>query len=544
MSNKIQILEEEMDDRYALKHGTIRNIKNSSKKNIDNLLKIDGNCILTNSHNLKNRNVNTIFEKFSGQSDISEEETFILIDNDDNIYFNKKSLGVQTIKPSHLTVEKFSGQCDISEDETFILIDNDDNIYFNKKSLGVQTVKPSHLTMENFPNVLLINNDDIKKSGTLFENTSDDMNINDSDIDVNIILKKENVWDILNQIRSETVSDTKSINNNTDDNKTQFMSRICKGCSERDSFSEDISMSIIVCTNCGTVCEEILDHNPEWRQYNNDDSRNDNVNRCGCPSNFFFPQSSQGTIMSRCGNSRLKRKQKWNSTVYKERSLTKEFDYITQICVSNNIKKCIIDTAKIMYKKISDCKHKSGKNMGGTIIIRGENRISIMAICVSKSCESNKEPRSNEEIAKMFGLDETKITKGNNIFEKIKKNCMDRDLCIFEQLHTSTPEDYVRYHCKNLRISITDTEMAVRISNNCCKIKLATDHNAQSVAAGSILAMVDYCNLDIDKKAIAKLSKTSDVTITKIYGKIVPYIEALVDNDATDHIIKKFKING
>ncbi len=416
-----------------------------------------------------------------------------------------------------------------------IIADRSDNTYFNKKYLFIQTVKQLRsLTVENFPNVLLIDDANFNKSGTLFENTSDSSSASNVP---SCPIPGENIWDILNQIKSDSQIETTEKKNSDD-------GIVCKGCGEKDSFSEDVVMSVIVCIKCGMIYEEILDHNPEWRQYNNDDSRNDNVNRCGCPSNFFFPQSSQGTIMSRCGNSRLKRKQKWNSTVYKERNLTKEFDYLTQICIANKIKKSIIDDAKIMYKKISDCKHKSGKNTGGTIIIRGENRISVMAFCVSKSCESNREPRCNEEIAKMFGLDETKITKGNNIVEKIKRICRDKDLIIFEQLHTSTPEDYVRYHCKNLKIPIQDTNLAVRISNNCCKMKLATDHNAQSVAAGAILAMVDYCNLDVDKKSIAKLSKISDVTITKIYGKIVPYIEALVDNDATDHIIKVFKING
>jgi transcription initiation factor TFIIIB Brf1 subunit/transcription initiation factor TFIIB len=248
--------------------------------------------------------------------------------------------------------------------------------------------------------------------------------------------------------------------------------------------------------------------------------------------------------MSRCGNSRLKRKQKWNATVYKERNLTKEFDYITQICASNGISKSIIDTARIMYKKVSDARHSSGKNQGCAMIIRGENRVSIMAVCVSKSCETNKEPRSNEEIAEMFGLDAKKMTKGKNTLDKMRKKCMDNDLIIFDRLHVCTPEDYVRFHCKKLKVTDKDTDMAVRISTNCCKMKIATDHNAQSVAASSILAMVDYQNLDVDKRDISKLSRTSEVTITKIYGKIVPFIEALVDNDATDHIINVFKING
>jgi len=227
--------------------------------------------------------------------------------------------------------------------------------------------------------------------------------------------------------------------------------------------------------------------------------------------------------------------------VYKERSLNQVFEYISEVCSNNNIPKIIVDSAKILYKKISDCKHKYGSNVGKQIIIRGENRVSIIAACVFKACEMNKNPRSVKEIAKYFDLDEKKVTRGNKQFEKIIKNTDDNILQV-DNLGTSTAEDYIRRHCP--KINKENTETAVRISNNCCRMKLASDHNPQSIAAGSILVMVNYCDLNIDKKDIAKLFGTSDVTISKIYNKIVKYVEALVDDDATDYLIEKFKING
>ena len=114
------------------------------------------------------------------------------------------------------------------------------------------------------------------------------------------------------------------------------------------------------------------------------------------------------------------------------------------------------------------------------------------------------------------------------------KNADDNSLFL-DQFNPSTAEDYIRRHCLKLKISKSDTEIAVRISHNCCKMKLASDHNPQSVAAGSILLMVQHSNLNIDKKDIAKLFGTSDVTIGKIYNKIVPYIDALV-NDSSNRL--------
>lgn len=423
-----------------------------------------------------------------------------------------------------------------------ILVDGKD--YFDKKYIYVQYIKKKYISklypipMDIFPNALMIENTLFNKEGSLFENSSPTYNSdiisthrNDTDKKPNTNI--EDVWDILNQLK----------NSSEENNSPKHISKnICTSCGAKDSLFEDIYKSVITCLTCGMVNDERLDHAPEWRQYNNDDNRAEVNNRCGGPSNYFFPHSSQGTIIAGYANNRIIKKQKWNGMVYKERKLIKDFDEITQICLSAGISKSIIDTAKIIYNQICDCKHLTGKHIGDSIITRGVNRTSVMAICVKKACETNKEPRNNEEISTMFGICQTSLTKGNNKFDEISKNC--NDSYVFDQIHASTPEDYIRCYCKKLNISKIDTELAVKISNNCSKMKLATDHNAQSIAAGSILTMIEHTNLDINKKDLAKLSKISDITISKIYIKLIPYIDVLIDDDLTNHIIIKFRING
>jgi len=387
-------------------------------------------------------------------------------------------------------------------------------------SVTFSEVSESQTWSEKFPNALLIENTIFDKKESLFENTSSP-----------IPTTEENIWDILKKIKPE--------NNKINITKGK---KICKNCGEKDSFTEDPYASIIVCLKCGMVNEEIIDNNPEWRQYNNDDSRGEVINRCGGPSNYFLPHSSQGTIIAGYSNNRLNRKQKWLSTDYRERNLTKEFEFITQICLANGIKKHIIDTTKIMYTKISRCKHKTGKNIGEPMITRGDKRISIMAVCVSKSCETNRKPVNNSDIAKMFGISETRLTKGFGIFENMRENC--DDAYIFDQLHSSTSEDFIRCYCESLNISKKYVDLAVQIATNCNKMKLATNHNSRSLAAGVILTMVEFSDLDVERKEIAKQSKTSPTTINKIYGEIMPYIDALIDDDITNHVVEHFGING
>ncbi|QGR53813.1 transcription initiation factor tfiib [Moumouvirus maliensis] len=397
-------------------------------------------------------------------------------------------------------------------------------------------IQTDSILVNQFPNAILLGNKKEENEEKINIKKTKEIDIESNDIPENI-----NIWDLVNNLEkksNQVISD--NLLSETDEME---QNKICCGCGSKGTLIEDIQTSVIVCSECGVINDELIDRGPEWRQYNNDDGRGEGVNRCGCPSNPFFPKSSQGTIIVGANNSRLKRKQKWNSTVYKERSLNNVFEYIATICSNNNIPKIITDSAKILYKRLSDCKHKSGVNKGKQIIIRGNNRSSIIAACVFKACEMNKYPRSVKEIAQFFGLDEKKVTKGNKHFEKIMKNA-DDNFIIIDQIDPNTAEDYIKRHCPKLKISKPYAEMAVRIANNCCRMKLASDHGPLALAAASILVMANYYSLNIDKKVIARLIGTSDVTIGKIYNKIAPYCQALVDNEATDYLIKKFKING
>lgn len=428
-----------------------------------------------------------------------------------------------------------------SEFDDLIILASDD--IFDKNEINI--ISSRNLIINSFPNALLLEESVTDKKDQITISPK----IND-----NIIKKEETIWDIIDKIKEENDSDILDLlttesdvqsdtNDGLNDCTNSILEKVCKGCNNKGTLIEDQRTSVIVCSDCGMINEELFDYGPEWHQYNNDDNRGDGVSRCGCPSNYFFPKSSQGTIMIGIGSNRLKRKQKWNSMVYKERSLNIVFEYISEYCSKKNIPRIIIDSAKILYKRLSDCKHKSGATAGKQIIIRGENRLSVIATCVFKACELNKSPRNVREIAEIFGLDDKKITKGIKKFNQIMKNADDNDI-IMNQFDTNTAEDYIRRHCPKLRINKQNTDLAVKIAQNCCKMKLASDHNPPSIAAGAILVMVQYLNLDVEKKNIAKLFGTSDVTIGKIYNKVAMYVDALVDDEATEYLINKFKING
>ena len=107
----------------------------------------------------------------------------------------------------------------------------------------------------------------------------------------------------------------------------------------------------MVCKKCGTINDGIIDFNPEWRYYGNDDSKISDPTRVGLPTNELLPESSLGsTISFKYGESYDMRKIRnyhlWNSMPYKERSLYNVFDKIQVTSLNSGIPNCIIEEAK------------------------------------------------------------------------------------------------------------------------------------------------------------------------------------------------------
>lgn len=305
----------------------------------------------------------------------------------------------------------------------------------------------------------------------------------------------------------------------------------CSSCSG-ENIIEDYSQGILVCMDCGQVLDNILDYNPEWKQFEDEDKSN---GRCSLPINALLPQSSLGTSISGMGKNRLKTLHGWNAMPYKERSLNNEFKKIHEVCAKAKILKCVEDDAKIMYKMASECKHTSGKNMGKFIITRGVNRVSISAACVFFACIRKGMTRTSKEIASFYEIKDMEMNRGcKNLLKllKGKKSTI--------KMGTSKPEHFVRRYCNELQIKNVHIEDALKISKNIEKLNIASDHTPYSLAAASILLMASMSNLkSITKKKLANEFSISEVTIAKTYKEIETYKHVLMSDEVTDEIVLK-----
>lgn len=315
------------------------------------------------------------------------------------------------------------------------------------------------------------------------------------------------------------------------DKEKELPSNVCRNCKQKDTLCNEVSDGVVVCYNCGQVADYIIDENPEWKNY--DDSKSD-MSRCSMPTNPLNP--TVGTSISGNYRSKLHMLHNWSSLTYKNRNLYQVFNFISDKCGKGGISKCIEDDAKVMYKNIYECKHQSGVNKGRAIIIRGANRQSLIAACVYFACRKYHKTRSPKEIANLFGIDYTDITKGSKKFlELIRMKNINVDIDV------NKPEDFVPRYCKELKIKGKFVEEATKLAKNTRRLNIATRHTPLSIATACILQVAEMHDLTVNKRSIAEIVNVSEVTISKTCKAIEQAREILLDDEKVDDIVRQIE---
>jgi transcription initiation factor TFIIB len=279
------------------------------------------------------------------------------------------------------------------------------------------------------------------------------------------------------------------------------------------------------CTDCNTMLDQkYIDLQAEWRFYGADDSKTRDPTRCGMPINELFPNLSLSTVIGYEGKNtkdshNIRRYQKWNSVPYKEMSLFNTIDSIAIQASNGDLSTDIIEQAKILYKQISDKK-----------ITRGINRKGLIASSVYMSCKLNKVPRSANEIAKMFNIKVTTITKGCKIFHDTMKINVD----------CTQPQDFLMRFCCKLNMDEHYIDLCTYLIKMADNYSIVSESAPQSIVAGVIFLVSNLCSLGFSKREIHDACDTSEVTINKCFNKLYKYRVILFKDNA--ELLKKYQI--
>ena len=338
-----------------------------------------------------------------------------------------------------------------------------------------------------------------------------------SESSINNDLDDDKIWDMFNDFEIEE-NDINKINENIEQKINKCMDNNCKS---KNFVLEDGNY---ICKECNTIQEKFIDSQAEWRYYGHEDTKTSDPTRCGMPTNDLLPELSLGSVIGNDYNSKnsydmykIRKYQRWNSTTYKERSLYNIIDNITLQASNSGISQSIIDEAKVLYKELSEMK-----------ISRGTNRNGLIASSIYMSCKVNKVPRSAKEIAKIFNIDITTMTKGTKKFHDIMKTNM---VC-------TKPEDFIMRFCSKVKMENKYINLCLHIIEKADEYSIVSESAPPSIATGTIFLVSNLCNLNITKKIISKECDISEVTINKCYKKLDKYKKYLLDDD----IMKEYNI--
>ena len=297
--------------------------------------------------------------------------------------------------------------------------------------------------------------------------------------------------------------------------------KLPKNCCENKELVNHIGQ--LICKSCGEINQEIIDSSPEWRYYGNDDSKYSDPTRVGLPTNNLLPESSLGSsILYKYGESyemkKIRNYHLWNAMPYKERSLYNVFDTIQIVSTNHGIPTCIIEEAKNLYKQISDVR-----------IHRGSNRSGIIAACVYIGCKIHGYPRSAKEIAVIFKLNITHMTKGCKKFEEI----INMNVCNNKNVSNTitTSDDFVHRFCSKLNIGTNVCNICIYVCKKAEEFNLVSKCIPPSIAAGSIFLVCNLLKIKINKKEIAQTCQISEVTISKCFKNLYKYHEHILPKE-------------
>jgi transcription initiation factor TFIIB len=330
----------------------------------------------------------------------------------------------------------------------------------------------------------------------------------------------ENLFNILKDKRQENIEENLKEGHIITDNDK------CDSCDSKKLVTDN---GRVICKDCGVINYCTIDGSAEWRFYGSEDSKFSDPTRCGLPTNNLLPESSLGsTISFRYGETYEMRKIRnyhlWNAMPYRERSLYNVFDGIQVRANDSGIPSCIIDEAKNLYKRISDIQ-----------INRGSNRSGIIASCIYKACKLQGCPRSAKEIAEIFKLKITHMTKGCKKFDEILN--LDAEKIRYTS-STTKSVDFIERFCSKLNLGTNIINICKHVCEKAEEYNLVSKCIPPSIAAGSIFLVCQILNVNISKKDISQTCKISEVTISKCYKSLLKYHKYLFPENIINKLYK------
>ena len=297
-------------------------------------------------------------------------------------------------------------------------------------------------------------------------------------------------------------------------------------CNDCKLYSIIVYDSTLVCTECATENDSLVNTNAEWHNYSSDGSSVGNTTRCGNAQNPLLYSSYYGTSISNSYKNnvtygKLLQTIQWNSLSYPDKSKKEVFQKLSSVGKENNLTTNIIEYSQQLFSEITDIKNKLEEKSS-----RGDFLEGLIAACTGKACEAFGIPVFPKDLAKMYKINQTDVTRGMNKFDKLILNSENE---MFKSKNLDNMYlNYVDSYCEKLKINAKSKEIIKEYLQKIHDKNLLPKNTPQAIISGCIYFVSIMLKLNIKKEHITETCSTSLVTINKIYNILINYTSELI----------------
>ncbi|KWU45029.1 transcription initiation factor IIB [Rhodotorula sp. JG-1b] len=296
---------------------------------------------------------------------------------------------------------------------------------------------------------------------------------------------------------------------------------VCPDCADDSQLVEEFSSGDLVCGNCGLVLgDKVVDTRSEWRSFA--DSEGDDPSRVGGPADPLLDAADQlSTVISfKDNNTGVARAlQMAAQRVAKDqqggtgRDLQNAFREIATMCEAISLPKSIIDTTKMLFKRVDEEK-----------ILRNKNETAIIAACIFIACKQGRVPRTFKEIVALTSVSKKDIAAA---FKQIDR--------LFD---TSSPhgaastdlDSLISRICNHLALSVPLQRACSLCGSKTVEDGVLAGRNPITIASSCILFVTTLWGQRVDPKEISKVGGVQDSTIRTGYRLLLTVKDRIVDD--------------
>jgi transcription initiation factor TFIIB len=173
----------------------------------------------------------------------------------------------------------------------------------------------------------------------------------------------------------------------------------------------------------------------------------------------------------------------------------------------------VIEDAKVVFKRVIERR-----------VIKGNNRSGVIASSVYLSCKRHGVPRSVREVAKMFGVTPTAVTKGYKLFSEI---LFDGGEDLDDGI--ASPIDFVGRFASHLKLGRDMVHRCRAIVAAIEDIGVVFKNTPPTIAATCVVFAGILDGIQVDRDILADVSGVSKVTINKCLQTAMRYHTAIQD---------------